>query len=135
MFTRFSPAAKRVLRAAEQACRNYNHYYGGVEHVLLALLEEHDAGVDRRLLAAGVGFADLYGELRLALKTGEDRLWEGILVTPRARKVFALAAVRAGQDEVEPVHLLDAITEEGGGLAAEILARAGNLHNRGRVAG
>jgi ATP-dependent Clp protease ATP-binding subunit ClpA len=135
VFTRFSPAAKRVLRAAEQACRNYNHYYVGVEHVLLALLEEHDAEVDRRLLKAGVETADVYGQLRHALKTGEDRLWEGILVTPRARNVFALAAGAAGQDEVEPVHLLDAIMEEGSGLAAEILIRAGNLRDPGRVAG
>ena len=135
MFTRFSPAAKRVLRAAEQACRNYNHYYVGVEHVLLALLEEHDADVDRRLLRAGVGPAEVHAELRHALGTGEDRLWEGILVTPRARNVFALAAAAAEPDEVEPVHLLDAIVEEGSGLAAEILARARNLADHGRVAG
>jgi ATP-dependent Clp protease ATP-binding subunit ClpA len=123
------------LRAAEQACRNYNHYYVGVEHVLLALLEEHDADVDRRLLKAGVGTGNAYAELRRSLGTGEDRSWEGILVTPRARNVFALAAAAAEPNEVEPVHLLGAIIEEGNGLAAEILAGAGNLPDRGRVAG
>jgi ATP-dependent Clp protease ATP-binding subunit ClpA len=135
VFTRFSPAAKRVLRAAEQACRNYNHYYVGVEHVLLALLEEHDEEVDGRLLNAGVVTADAHGRLRHELKTGDDRSWEGILVTPRARNVFSLAAAAAGQDDVEPVHLLDAIMEEGGSLAAETLLEARNLRDPGRVAG
>jgi ATP-dependent Clp protease ATP-binding subunit ClpA len=135
VFTLFSPASKRVLRAAEQACRNYNHYYVGVEHVLLALLEEHDANVDRRLLKAGIDAAEVHAELRRALATGEDHLWEGILVTPRARKVFALASTSAGSQVVEPVHLLEALLEERNALVADILAGSGNLRDQGRVAG
>src|ERR1700730_15372272 len=50
-FSRFSPAARRVLRAAEQECRNHNHYYVGAEHMLFALLEEHYATLDARLAA------------------------------------------------------------------------------------
>lgn len=136
MFNRFSLEAKHVLRAAEQACRNYNHYYVGVEHLLLALLEERDAAVDRRLSALGVQAAEVQAALRRALGTGDDRMWEGILVTPRLRTVFGLAEASAGCGKVEPFHLLDAISEEGGGLAAEILADAqGNLRDSRRVAG
>ena len=124
MFSRFNPAAKRVLRAAEQASRNHNHYYVGVGHLLLALLEERDPAVEARLVDRGTSPAVVLADVRQALGTGEDRLWDGILITPRVRGVVALAeaSVPAGE-AIEPAHLLDAIVAEGGGLAAEILKR------------
>lgn len=122
MFSRFSPASRRVLRAAEQECRNHNHYYVGVEHVLLALLEEHDDAIDARLAALGVRPSDVHAELRRGLGTGDDRLWEGILITPRFRNVVLLAERAAGDGVlVEPIHLFNAICDEGRSIAAEIL--------------
>lgn len=123
MFSKFSPASRRILRAAEQECRNHNHYYVGAEHILVALLEEHDPAVGARLAAEAIDFGEVHAEARRALGTGEDRVWEGILVTPRVRKIVALAEARALKGEVEPVDLFEAIREEGGGLAAEILRR------------
>ncbi|MBD5654821.1 MAG: hypothetical protein IAI50_06520 [Candidatus Eremiobacteraeota bacterium] len=136
VFTRFNPAAKRVLRAAEQACRNHNHYYVGVGHLLLALLEECDAGVEARLAERSIHSSDVLVDVRRALGTGDDRLWDGILITPRVRSVVALAEAAAPSGEsIEPTHLLDAIVQEGGGLAAEILARfEGNMKASQRVA-
>ena len=124
MFSRFNPAAKRVLRAAEQACRNHNHYYVGVGHLLLALIEERDPAIEARLASRGTSPTVLLADVRRALGTGDDRLWDGILITPRVRGVVALAeaSVPAG-DPIEPAHLLDALVAEGGGLAAEILSR------------
>jgi ATP-dependent Clp protease ATP-binding subunit ClpA len=91
VFSRFSPASKRVLRAAEQECRNHNDYYLGVEHVLLALLDEHDQAIESRLARRSLKAGELRVELRRRLGTGEDRLWEGILVTPRVRAIVTLA--------------------------------------------
>jgi ATP-dependent Clp protease ATP-binding subunit ClpA len=124
LFNRFSPAARRVLRAAEQECRNHNHYYVGAEHMLFALLEEHDATVEQCLRDEFVNTSDVHSEIKRALGTGDDRMWEGILVTPRVRKIVALAESRAGENEVEPIDLFEAIRTEGGGMAAEILRRA-----------
>jgi hypothetical protein len=124
LFSRFSPASGRVLRAAEQECRNHNHYYVGVEHLLVALLEEQDGAVLERLRAEEIDPAEVHAELRRALGTGEDRLWEGILVTPRVRKVVALAEERAGEHPLDPIDLFEAIRAEGGSLAAELLRRA-----------
>jgi ATP-dependent Clp protease ATP-binding subunit ClpA len=124
LFAKFSPASGRVLRAAEQECRNHNHYYVGVEHLLVALLEEQDSAVSQRLLAEHIDSAEVHAEARRALGTGEDRMWEGILVTPRVRKVVSLAEQQAGDRAVEPADLLDAVLAEGGSLAAEILRRA-----------
>ncbi len=136
MFTRFSPAAKRVLRSAEQACRNHNHYYVGVGHLLLALLEEHDPRIESRLAAAGSASADIVADLRRAIGTGDDRSWDGILITPRVTAVIRRADRAVPPPAaLEPVHLFEAIVAEGG-LAAELLARfLGNFEASRGVAG
>ena len=123
MFTRFSPAANRVLRSAEQACRNHNHYYVGVGHLLLALLEEHDPRIEVRLAASGATSADVVADLRRAIGTGDEHLWDGILMTPRVSRVIRTADAQiAAPTPLEPVHLFEAIITEGG-LAAELLSR------------
>ena len=124
MFARFSPASRRVLRAAEQECRNHNQYYVGAEHLMLALLEERDPATLEVLVEEGIDVRELHAEVRRALGAGEDRLWEGILVTPRVRKIVALAEEHAGERAVEPPDLLVALRTEGGSLAAELLRRA-----------
>jgi ATP-dependent Clp protease ATP-binding subunit ClpA len=123
LFSRFSPAARRVLRAAEQECRNHDHYYVGAEHMLYALLEEHDRAVDDALSASNVSVPDVHAHVKRVLGTGEGRTWEGILLTPRVRKIIKLAEVRAGDRDIEPIDLFESIRDEGGGLAAEILQR------------
>ncbi|MBC5815248.1 MAG: hypothetical protein GIW97_01790 [Candidatus Eremiobacteraeota bacterium] len=112
-----------MLRAAEQECRNHNHYYVGAEHMLVALLEEHDPAITERLRAEKIDLSDVHADVRRSLGTGEDRMWEGILVTPRVRKIVTLAERRAGDREIDPIDLFEAIREEGGGMAAEILRR------------
>ncbi|MDP9110893.1 MAG: hypothetical protein M3M96_04615 [Candidatus Eremiobacteraeota bacterium] len=112
------------MRAAEQECRNHNHYYVGAEHLLMALLEEHDPAVLERLEKEGIDAHDAHAEVRRVLGTGDDRMWEGILVTPRVRKIVALAEDQAGDDSVEPVDLYTAVRGEGGSRAAEILRRS-----------
>ena len=123
MFSQFSPASRRVLRVAEQECRNHNHYYVGAEHILFALLEEHDAQVEERLHERGVAASDVHATIKSAFGLGDDRTWEGILVTPRLRKIVQIAQKRAAGREIEPIDLFDAICDEGGGLAADVLRR------------
>ena len=124
MFSKFDPAARRVLRLAEQECRNHSHYYVGAEHLLVALLEERDAATLHALDADGIDVPEVHAQVRRALGTGEDRLWEGILITPRVRRIFALAEERAGKREIAPIDLFEALRSEGGSSAAEILRRA-----------
>ncbi len=124
MFSRFNPASRRVLRVAEQECRNHSHYYVGAEHLLVALLEERDPSILRALDEDGIDAREVHAEVRRALGTGEERVWEGILLTPRLRKIVALAEVRAGSEEIAPAHLFEALRREGSSLAAEILRRA-----------
>jgi ATP-dependent Clp protease ATP-binding subunit ClpA len=124
VFAKFSPASWRVLRAAEQECRNHNQYYVGAEHLMVALLEERDPQILHSLDADGIDVRELHAEVRRTLGAGEERLWEGILVTPRIRKIIALAEAQTQDRNVEPADLLQALRAEGGSLAAEILRRA-----------
>ncbi len=113
-----------MLRLAEQECRNHSHYYVGAEHLLVALLEERDPETLAALDAAGIDVADVHAQVRRTLGTGDDRLWEGILITPRVRRIFALAQRRAGRREIAPFDLFEALRSEGGSSAADILRRA-----------
>jgi len=124
VFSNFSPASRRVLRLAEQECRNHSHYYIGAEHLLVALLEERDPEVLDCLESAGIDVREAHADVRRTLGTGEDRQWEGILLTPRLRKIVALAEDRAGARDVAPVDLFESLRAEGGSLAAEILRRS-----------
>jgi ATP-dependent Clp protease ATP-binding subunit ClpA len=113
-----------VLRAAEQECRNHNNYYIGAEHMLFALMDERDPAIDAALREQHIAPAEVHAQVKRALGMGEDRTWEGILVTPRVRKIVQLAEERAGDRDVEPIDLYLAIRDEGSGLAADILRRA-----------
>ena len=137
MFKQFGPAARRALRLAEQECRNHNHYYVGAEHLLLALCAEPDSSILESLARRGTAPETVRAAVRRALGTGEDRSWEGIIVTPRVEQIVELAERAAGPDEaVEPIHLLEAIAAEGRSRAAELLApQAGNFRASPQVAG
>jgi ATP-dependent Clp protease ATP-binding subunit ClpA len=124
LFSRFNPASRRVLRVAEQECRNHSHYYIGAEHLLVALLEERDPAILHALDADGIDAREVHAEVRRVLGTGDERLWEGILVTPRLRKIVSLAEDRAEGLEIAPIHLFEALRLEGSSLAAEILRRS-----------
>jgi hypothetical protein len=91
--------------------------------MLFALLDEHDPAIEEQLRAANASVAGIHAEVKRALGTGEGRIWEGILLTPRVRKIIAMAGVLAGDRDIEPIDLFDAIRDEGGGLAAAILLR------------
>jgi ATP-dependent Clp protease ATP-binding subunit ClpA len=123
LFSRFDPASRRVLRVAEQECRNHSHYYVSTEHLLVALLEERDPDILRALDVDGIDVREVHAEVRRVMGTGDDRSWEGILVTPRVAKIIALAERRAGNRQVEPLDLFEALRMEGASMAAEILRR------------
>ena len=100
--------------------------------MLFALLDENDRAIEDALREANVSPADVHAQVKRALGTGEGRTWEGILLTPRVRKIVTIANARATDRDIEPIDLFEAIRTEGGGLAAEILVRARNSAAAGR---
>jgi ATP-dependent Clp protease ATP-binding subunit ClpA len=123
VFSHFSSASWRVVRAAEQESRNHNDYFIGAEHLLVALLEERDPAVVAALRNSGIDVHELHAQARRSLGLGSDRLWEGIIVTPRVRKIVQLAEQAAAGREIEPVDLLQALRAEGGSAAAALMRK------------
>jgi ATP-dependent Clp protease ATP-binding subunit ClpA len=123
LFSHFSTASWRVVRVAEQESRNHNDYFIGAEHLLVALLEERDPAVIAALKKAGIDIHELHAKARRSIGLGSDRLWEGIIVTPRVRKIVSLAEQAAAGREIEPIDLLQALRAEGGSAAAALMRK------------
>ena len=102
--------------------------------MLFALIEEHDAKVEAALRAERIPDGEVHTQLKRALGMGDDRVWEGILITPRLRNIVRTAEANAGDHEVEPIDLYHAIRAERGGLAAEILEGLRNSERPPEVA-
>lgn len=63
------------------------------------------------------------GALRVAMDPPCPHPWEGIIITPRVRKIFKdAAAAKSGDERVEPADLIRAVVADGGGVAARVLA-------------
>jgi ATP-dependent Clp protease ATP-binding subunit ClpA len=123
LFSQFSTAAQAVVHLAEQECRNASHYYLGTEHVLLAMAIAPPAGVLDYFQALGAQPWEIKRALRAAMDPPCEHPWEGIIITPRVRRLFdGLASEHAGKAPVEPIDLLNAIVADGGGVAARVLA-------------
>jgi len=121
MVSEFSAAARAVFKLAEQECRNTNHYYLGTEHLLLAMAIATPPDVAAYFESAGIEPWQVKRALRAAMDAPYDRVWEGLIVTPRVKQVCARAAAARHGERVEPIDLLRAIVADGGGVAARVL--------------
>lgn len=120
MFSRFSPSARAVVTLAEQECRNASQYYLGTEHLLLAMAIAPPPDVAGYFASAGIEPWQVKRAVRQVMDGASDHPWEGVIVTPRVQRICSLAETRT-QDLVEPIHLLEAIVADGGGVAARVL--------------
>jgi ATP-dependent Clp protease ATP-binding subunit ClpC len=121
MFSRFSPAARAVLTLAEQECRNASHYYLGTEHLLLAMAIAPPPDVAAYFASLGIEPWQVKQVLRKAMDGASEHPWDGVILTPRVRRICAMASEKNSQP-VQPVDLLEAIVADGGGVAARVLA-------------
>ncbi len=121
MFSEFDAAARAVLTLAEQECRNASHYFLGTEHLLLAMAIAPPPDIANYFEAAGIEPWHVKRALRDALDAPYDHVWEGVIVTPRVQRVCSLASQTKGGQLVAPLDLLNAIIQDGGGVAARVL--------------
>lgn len=122
IFARFDPAARAVVTLAEQECRNASHYYLGTEHLLLSMAIMTPADIGERFRRDGLEPWQVKWACRASMEPASDHPWEGIIVTPRVRRICELAQAKKGDGSVTPLDLLDAIVEDGGGVGARVLA-------------
>lgn len=121
MFERFTDRARRVIVIAQEASRSLNHNYIGVEHIILALLQEGD-GVGARVMKK-LGITE--EEIRSHIGPGDTIVVHGhIPFTPRSKKVMELAlreALQLGHSYIGTEHILLACVREGGTLTQALL--------------
>lgn len=120
-------ALKDILINARQESFRMQHYYLGVEHYFVGLLEVH-GGLARTAIEAQ-GFTSEYIIDAVRRHTGKgtrQRLWAGMPTTPRAEVVLGIAndfALENGHDEINERDLLTAILEEGESIPLRVLRK------------
>lgn len=118
-----------ILNSARQESYRMRHYFLGVEHLLIALLEIK-GGIAGHLLEEQ-GFTPEYviNAIRLKLgKGGKQRQWSNVPTTPRAELILNMAAKTGrdkGQDEVDERDLLIAILSERDSIAVRAIHALG----------
>ncbi len=116
---------KDILINARQESFRMRHFYLGVEHLFIALLEIR-GGLTTNILADH-GLAPEYVVDAIRRKTGKGskhRLWAGLPYTPRAEVVLGIAndiALENDHEEIEERDLLIAICDERDSIPVRVL--------------
>lgn len=129
-----------ILIHARQEASRMRHFYIGVEHLFIALLEIR-GGLTSSLIQE-YGFSPDYVIDAVRRRTGKGaraRLWAGVPNTPRADIVLGIAhdlALEDERDEINERDLLAAILEERDSIPTRVLAQLGfDLDRLAREAG
>jgi ATP-dependent Clp protease ATP-binding subunit ClpC len=119
---RFDESARNVMELAREEGRLFQQDYVGTEHVLAGLLRAKDPIATEVLRSFGIEVDTVRTVLHTIIGSG---LMPGPpprgLLTRRTARVLDAARQEAAGQLVRPAHLLLALLEEGGGVAAQIL--------------
>lgn len=122
MFSKFSEDAQKVLLYARLEMSDLKHPYIGSEHLLLSILKDNGY-VSKLLKSYGVSYNDVRNEIVRVIGIGErENKW--FLYTPLLKRVIENAIIISKEDnvnEVNVIHLLLALIEEGDGVGLRIL--------------
>ena len=124
--------ARQALNLAASAAAELGHSYVGTEHILLGLARE-DTAAASGLRGCSCGYPRLRQLVAEAVGTGVPCAAPAQGFTPEARQCIrqaTLEAVRLGQREVSPEHLLLALLREEDSAALRLLRSAGADPNR-----
>ncbi len=118
-----------VLIHARQESFRMRHFYLGVEHLFIALLEIQ-GGLTANILEDHGLTPDYVIDAvrRKSGKGGKHRLWAGIPNTPRCDIVLGIAndlALEQGRTDIDERDLLRAILEEGESMPVRVVTRLG----------
>ncbi|GAA4918932.1 UvrB/UvrC motif-containing protein [Stackebrandtia albiflava] len=128
MFERFTDRAQRVIVMSQEEARSLRHRQIGTEHLLLAMLREGEGVAATSLQAHGFDYDRTRADVTEVNPRGEEEPPGHIPFTPRAKTAIEMslrAALALGKTHVGTEHLLLGVLNEGGGVAASIITRAG----------
>lgn len=128
-FDKFTDKARKVLVIAQDEARTLRQPYVGTEHILLALIKEHDGLAAQALDRLGVQHDDVARTIQQVATIDPDADVTGHLgFTPRVKRVLENSlreAMQMGQSYISTEHLLLGIVRENEGTAIEVLAQLG----------
>lgn len=133
LFSRFTADSRAVVVQAQVAAQRLQHHFIGTEHLLLGVLAGPDNVGARALAELGVTPEGAEAAVVDIIGRGSEPAAGHIPFTPRSKKILELAlrhALKLGHKHIGPEHVLLALTAEGQGVAAQILARQGIDHRR-----
>ena len=128
MIDNLGESGKLLLARAARISTELQHYYIGTEHLFLGVVELGDPEVRRAFAAQAVDIDEAAEAVRQCIGTGPEQGGGQMNFTPRGAKVMELAAGLAAEfhsSTVEAPHILIALLEEGGGVAARALLGMG----------
>ncbi len=118
-------ALKDILINARQESVRMNHYFIGVEHLFIGLLDIHGGLIGSLLEEHGLTAEYIRDAIRRRAGKGtRQRMWAGMPYSPRANVVLGIAsdlAAEDGRNEISERDLLLAILEEGDSIPARAL--------------
>ena len=116
---------KDILISARQESHRMRHYYLGVEHIFVALLEVKGGIASGILESYGLQPNYVIDAIRRKVgKGGRHRLWAGIPNTPRTDLILDIAheiALEDGRNTIHERDLLIAILEESENIPTRVL--------------
>ena len=128
MFTRFTPAARRVVVLAQEQARGLRHNYIGTEHLLLGVLAESEGVGAQALQGAGITLDASRAGVEQLIGRGQKTPSGHVPFTPRSKKVLELALREShhlGHNYIGTEHILLGLLREGQGVGAQVIAATG----------
>jgi hypothetical protein len=128
MFTRFTPAARRVVVLAQEQARGLRHDYIGTEHLLLGVLAEGEGVGAQALQGAGITLDAARAGVEQLTGCGQKTPSGHVPFTPRSKKVLELALREShhlGHNYIGTEHILLGLLREGQGVGAQVITATG----------
>jgi ATP-dependent Clp protease ATP-binding subunit ClpC len=117
-----------LLESAIEEATRLRHNYIGTEHLFNALTQKPGSPAARLLIEEGIEPREFRNMVRREVGAGDDAVSEWPPLTPRMRRVLAMAVYLAddsGDRFVNETQALIALLQEGEGVAARLLTRQG----------
>jgi excisionase family DNA binding protein len=127
-FDRFTKRARHVLVLAQEEAQRFQHNYVGTEHLLLGLIREGEGVAAEVLNNRGIEVDQMRQAVEAIIGRGKHIGLKEVPLTPRAKKVIALAmdeAQRLNHRFIGTEHLLLGLLREADGIGAGLLQKFG----------
>ena len=124
MFERFTGAAIKVIRLAQEEARRLGHNFVGTEQILLGLIGEGNGIAAKALQSLGLTQKAVREEIEKIIGRGTGISTVEIPFTPRSKRVLELSLEVSrsfGWNYIDTEHLLLGLIRDGEGIAAKVL--------------